>query len=270
MNEAVALVKLGHTAKLASLVGNDLFGEYIRQRGTEAGVDMSGLSSDTDLPTTVSLVCIHPDGERSFIVNRGADNAISEVCVSKDMLKAADVFAVGSAFCTQKLTQSLPALLRMAKNEGAITCVDVMRGGDADIKSTAKEFFPYTDFVFPNYEEGCWLTGETDVMRIGAALIDMGAGHAIVKTGKHGCHVFDQNGNHAHVPGFAIDDVKDTTGAGDHFAAGFIAAIMEGKSPAECARFANAVAACSVRYVGTTGLSGRGEVEALLRANPIV
>ena len=67
--------------------------------------------------------------------------------------------------------------------------------------------------------------------------------------------------------GFQIDDVKDTTGAGDHFAAGFIAGLMEGKSPVECARFANAVAACSIRYVGTTGLAGREEVEALLQSD---
>ncbi|MFA7196903.1 MAG: PfkB family carbohydrate kinase, partial [Anaerovoracaceae bacterium] len=67
-----------------------------------------------------------------------------------------------------------------------------------------------------------------------------------------------------HIPGYAVEDAIDTTGAGDNFAAGFIAALMEGKAPEDCARFANAVAACSVRYVGASGLTGRAEVEALL------
>ena len=267
MNEAVALVKLGHRAKLYSLVRADLFGDYVLKSGRDAGVDMLGVARDSDLPTTVSLVCIHPDGERSFIVNEGADNAICETCFDMDALKAADVMSVGSAFCAQSLTGSIAGLLKAAKDAGVTTCVDVMRGPDPDAKSAARKFLPYTDFVFPNYDEGCWLTDETELDRIGASLLSMGAGHAVVKTGRDGCHVFAQNGEHTHVLGFQIDDVKDTTGAGDHFAAGFIAALMEGKSPVECARFANAVAACSIRYVGTTGLAGREEVEALLQSD---
>ncbi len=57
----------------------------------------------------------------------------------------------------------------------------------------------------------------------------------------------------------------DTIGAGDNFASGFIAALLEGKNLRECARFANATAAISVLSVGaTTGVKNRKLVEQLL------
>ena len=57
----------------------------------------------------------------------------------------------------------------------------------------------------------------------------------------------------------------DTIGAGDNFASGFIAALLEGKNLRECARFANATAAISVLSIGaTTGVKNRKLVEQLL------
>ncbi|HPF18401.1 MAG: sugar kinase [Eubacteriales bacterium] len=264
INEAITLVKLGHRARLMSLVGRDLFGDFVLRQGEKAGVDMTGVARDPELPTTVSLVCIHPDGERSFIINRGADNALSGDCIDWSALEDADAISVGSAFSCPGLTRALPGLLQTARKREVITCVDVIRGAEEATRDTMETFLPYTDYLFPNYEEGCSFTGETELPRMARVFTEMGAGHVVIKTGKDGCHLFDKTGRHTHVPGFQVDDLKDTTGAGDNFAAGYIAGLMEGKAPEDCARFANAVAACSVRYVGASGLTGRAEVEALL------
>ncbi len=264
INEAIALVKLGHQASLMSFVGRDLFGDFILEEGVRAGVDMSAVLRHPSLPTTVSLVCIHPGGERSFIINHGADNALSEACIDWTALDDAEVVSVGSAFSCSGLTRSLPNLLQTAKSRGIITCVDVIRGPDPAARTEMQAFLPYTDYIFPNYEEGCWLTGESELDRIAGCLTEMGARHVVIKTGKSGCHLFGPRGEYHAISGFSVDDAKDTTGAGDNFAAGFIAGLLEGKAPRECARFANATAACSVRYIGACGLTGRQEVEARL------
>ncbi|MGH9582726.1 MAG: PfkB family carbohydrate kinase, partial [Bryobacteraceae bacterium] len=58
-------------------------------------------------------------------------------------------------------------------------------------------------------------------------------------------------------------EIHDTTGAGDCFAAGFIAALLEGAALAEAGRFANAVAALSVRQLGAvSGVISYAETEA--------
>lgn len=68
------------------------------------------------------------------------------------------------------------------------------------------------------------------------------------------------------LPGFRVD-VKDSTGAGDVFAAAFFIKAVEATSSAESAgTFANATAALSLREVGPHGIPGRDEVEALIAA----
>lgn len=263
LNEAVTLAKLNHKVKLMSFVGDDPFGDFIISRGTHIGIDMSGVLKHPHLPTTVSIVCVHPDGERNFIINYGADNDISSGCIDFDAVKQASVVSVGSAFSCDSLTESLPRLLKTAKDNGAFTCVDVIRGAGEHHIDEMKAFLPFTDFIFPNYEEAAYFTRETGLSNIAGKFLDFGVSCVVVKAGCDGCHLFFKDGQSAHVRGFSVKNLKDTTGAGDNFAAGFIAALMEGKSSIECARYANAVAACSVGYIGAAGLTGRDEVEAL-------
>ncbi len=95
----------------------------------------------------------------------------------------------------------------------------------------------------------------------------------MIKTGKDGC--FIKRGDMTmKVPAVAGITAIDTIGAGDNFASGFIAALLEGKNLRECARFANATAAISVLSIGaTTGVkqkAGRtiaGRIRRIMKAN---
>lgn len=269
LNEAVTLAKLKHNVKLMSFVGDDLFGDFIISQGRLYGVDMQGVLKHRHLPTTVSLVCMRPDGERSFIINYGADNDISSECIDFDAVREASVVSVGSAFSCDSLTKSLPHLLKTAKDCGACTCVDVIRGAGDHSVFEMRDFLPYTDFIFPNYEEAVYFTGETELQQIARKFFECGASNVVIKKGCDGCHLFFKDGESVHIPGFSVQNLKDTTGAGDNFVAGFVSALMEDKCIAECARYANAVAACSVQYVGAAGIKGREEVDLLYRRGRI-
>ena len=95
------------------------------------------------------------------------------------------------------------------------------------------------------------LTGEKDPYKNVQMLVDAGVKTAVVKIGKDGCLVGTKDGiTHVYaVPGITC---VDTTGAGDTFAAGFIAGLIEGRSIRDCARFGCAAASCSVEQVGAT------------------
>jgi sugar/nucleoside kinase (ribokinase family) len=73
-----------------------------------------------------------------------------------------------------------------------------------------------------------------------------------LKMGADGCLVIEDTGNAIRLPAFQVD-IVDATGAGDAFAAGFIAGVWKGWSLAETARFANAVGALCVTGIGATG-----------------
>ena len=93
-------------------------------------------------------------------------------------------------------------------------------------------------------------------------LLDCGVRNVIIKIGKRGCFIKNQEEAFI-VPAFADTQCLDTTGAGDNFASGFICGLLEGKGLKECAAFANCTASLSVESVGaTTGVRNREQVEA--------
>jgi ribokinase len=92
----------------------------------------------------------------------------------------------------------------------------------------------------------------------------LGAGDVVIKLGENGCAVFT-SGEEARFPAFEIDAV-DTTGAGDCFVGGFLAALGEGASYDEAARLANAVGAMSTGSLGAvTGIRNRAATEEWLQ-----
>ena len=113
---------------------------------------------------------------------------------------------------------------------------------------TLQSALAYTDFIFPNREEGRQLTGETEPAHIAARLREMGVKTVIVKLGAAGCYVESPQGSFTS-PGFAVQSL-DTTGAGDCFAAGFLAAICRDPSLPFAARYANATGAFATLGLG--------------------
>jgi sugar/nucleoside kinase (ribokinase family) len=111
---------------------------------------------------------------------------------------------------------------------------------------------PYIDYFVPSLPEGQALTGLNDPVDIARALLAYGVKTVGLKMGMDGCLVMSGDEQVNHLPAFQID-VVDATGAGDAFAAGFIAGVWHGWPMEQTARFANAVGALCVTGLGATG-----------------
>ena len=83
-NVLAMLTKLGHKTAFIGKVGEDFFGEQLRDAITEVGIDASGLCTDKEIHTTLAMVHTYPDGDRdfSFYRNPGADMMLNkeEIC----------------------------------------------------------------------------------------------------------------------------------------------------------------------------------------------
>jgi sugar/nucleoside kinase (ribokinase family) len=270
INEAVTLAKLGHEPVLITCLADDAMGQLLAGLGRARGVNMDHVKKAETHQTAVSIVCVHKDGERNFIVNNGSDNEIGEETVDWDAAKDAGVFTVGSAYGARGLTECLPAVLKKAKELGLTTCVDIMIGSEyvgKESEGNPGAFLPYADYVFPNLSEARWMTGETKPDAMADKLLSMGCGCVVLKDGENGCWLYRKAGGailrKTFVPAVRCN-VVDTTGAGDNFLAGFTAGLLEGKSDVDCAKLATATASASVRYLGAAGLKDRAEVEEIL------
>lgn len=105
------------------------------------------------------------------------------------------------------------------------------------------------DMVLPGTAEGKILMGSDDPKEINAFYLQNGAKAVVTKCGGDGAFVSTKDEEYM-VPGFKVETVVDTVGAGDGFAAGVITALMEGMPLKEAVRRGTAIGAIQVMSRG--------------------
>lgn len=84
-----------------------------------------------------------------------------------------------------------------------------------------KELLTKVDGIVLNDEEARMLTGESNLIRAGAAVAEMGPSFVVLKKGEHGAFLLSKEQRFA-IPAYPVENVVDPTGAGDAFAGGFM------------------------------------------------
>jgi len=118
----------------------------------------------------------------------------------------------------------------------------------------------HLDYFLPSVEEARMLSELNEPVDIAQFFLARGVGVVALKMGEDGCYVASRAEAFC-VPAFAVS-AMDATGAGDAFAAGFLAGVVKGWSLRETARLANAVGALCTLAMGTT--AGIRSMEATL------
>ncbi len=249
INTATALARLGVAVRVAAAVGDDRLGEMLRERVRKEGVEDTNLASLPRTQTSVSIVLIQHDGERRFLHFRGANSLFSTKHLNWELAEAARLFHYASAFALPAFDgPPLAEALAQAKRLGCLTSLNVCWDTLDRWLPVLRPALAHTDYVFPNLAEGARLTGESEPEGIARALRSLGVKTVVVKLGARGCYVEAPEGAFLS-PGFPVE-VVDTTGAGDCFAAGFLAALCRGEDLRRAARLANAAGALCTRGLG--------------------
>ena len=265
INTGIALARLGVGVRIAAAIGDDRFGQFLRERVRAEGIDDSSLVTLAGAKTSTSIVLVQATGERRLLHLRGVSAYFSDQNLDWGLVAGARLFHYASAFALPAFDGApLERTLKHARELGCLTSVNVCWDVQGRWLPLLQPALAHTDFIFPNRDEGQQLTGESEPTAIARRLRSRGVKTVIVKLGAGGCFVESPEGFFTS-PGFAVHPV-DTTGAGDCFAAAFLAAICRGHSLAEAARFANAAGA-----LATLGMGGAdsaptaGEIEEFLR-----
>ncbi|WP_312437214.1 ribokinase [Janthinobacterium sp.] len=261
-NQAVAAARAGAEVTFISTLGRDSFGDHALALWRGDGIT-----------PRVSQVDTHPTGAAFIYLNeKNGDNAIIVVSGAASLIGVADVeaaaedIAAARVFVTQ-LEQPADAALRglqIARAAGTLTVFNPAPALPFD-----DAVYPLCDFITPNEHEAAILTGlpvtNLDEARAaGDAFLARGVGCALITLGSQGALLHSATESVLISP-FNAGPVLETTGAGDAFNGGFAAALAEGATPREAARFAAALAAISVTRAGTApSMPQRADVDALL------
>jgi sugar/nucleoside kinase (ribokinase family) len=269
-NVATDLARLGVRAAVAGTVGDDAFGWFVRKDLAAKGLaDVSGIRVSRAHPTGQTVILPVQGQDRRFIHSLGANTDFSVDDIDREMLSLARVLYVGGYFILPGIdAQSLAGLLRLARESGVRTVLDVAGvdpGGGMERLAPA---LPFTDAFLPNDDEARLLTGESDPLRQAEAFLRAGADTVVITRGGKGCVV--ATGRRVLRAGAYAVDVVDASGSGDAFGAGFIAGMLEGWQLERSIAFASAVgASCCTRLGCTAGVFTRAQAESWTAAHPL-
>ena len=253
-NTSFTLARLGIPARLLSAVGDDAFGERVLAMLGSQGVDTRWIER-SPLPTPTTVALVRADGVRALLHQPGAGREAFSLPpeLKPEIVEGCTHFHLANIFALRNLQAHAADLLQRAKRKGLRTSMDT--GWDAQSRwmRVLGDCLPHTDLLFVNEDESKELTGAADPVAAARIFQGHGARVVVVKLGAEGCLVAD-GPEHFHASAFRVP-VVDTTGAGDCFVGGFLAALQRGYGLRDAARFANAVGALSVQALGAvTGL----------------
>jgi len=268
-NTCFALATLGVPARLVGTVGDDSFGDFVTGRLAGAGVDVAHIAR-LNTPTPASIALVRVDGARALLHRPGASTeAFAKLPdLTAELIAGCSVFHLANPFSMPNMRGQAAEALRRAQAAGLFTTMDTGWDSRGEWMRTIATALPFTDLLFTNEDEARNLTGCPDAEAAATAFRDHGVKRVVVKLGGRGCLIADEN-SRVQVPAFKVTAV-DTTGAGDSFVGGFLAARQRGFHLCDAARFANAVAALSVQRMGaTSGILGFDDTLAWLQATSI-
>ncbi|MGL5436203.1 MAG: carbohydrate kinase family protein [Lachnospiraceae bacterium] len=263
INEATIITRLGHPTMLMSMVGNDVPGKFVMEHCRSNNIDISKLKVRDEIDTSINIGLVTEDGERTFVTNRnGSLWKLDFIDLDSSVFDQVRLLSFASFFNNPLLKgQPLVELFQKAKEKQLILCADMVKSRFGEGLEAIRDALAYVDYFFPNYDEASLMTGKTKVEEIADVFLDCGVKNMIIKVGKRGCFIKNREKQYL-VPGYPDSNCIDTIGAGDNFASGFIAALLEGKDLKECGMYANAVASISVESLGaTTGVQNRAHVD---------
>jgi sugar/nucleoside kinase (ribokinase family) len=250
-NTSYTLAKLGAPVRTLGMVGRDAFGETVLDRLRAAGVDTSFIGR-SEAPTSTTAGLIDSRGNRMFLqlLGSSAEMFAGSPAFPDGAPQGMSHYHMASPFGLPKLRARMREVLQAAEQAGLTTSLDTMWDVLGRWMEDLAPCLPHVGILFVNEDEARELTGADTASGAARRLRAQGARDVVVKLGSNGCAVF-HGGESFHCPAFEIEAV-DSTGAGDCFAGGFLAALQRGLSYHEAARLACAAGALNVRVMGGT------------------
>ena len=278
-NVAVGLARLGVASAFMGKVGDDAFGHFLAETLCDEGVDTGPLRFDARARTALAFVTLEASGERDFLFYRhpSADMLFLPEEVDEHAIETTSIFHFDSiSLASPQPRETALSAADRARALGKLISYDVnlrlpLWESAGAAKAGILEGLGRAEVAKLSDDELEFLTGSRDAEALRAHLWHDGLRLAALSIGKEGCLLLTPQGEHR-VPGVTVEAV-DTTGAGDSFVAGLLAAIHDDPNIFEddrklvrAARFANAAGAITTTGRGAIpSLPRRDQVEALLR-----
>ncbi len=284
-NTGIDLAKIDMSLPVSAVakVGSDENGKYLVSQLQKYGIDVSRITYSNEMPTGCDDVMSCPKGERSFFLQRGANDEFSPEDIDIDNLNCS-ILHIGYIFLMQKFDAADPEFgtvlakfLSEVQKKGIKTSIDMVSDSGADYAEKVVPVLKYCDYVIINELECCTIWGidprnadgsiNTENIRLAMQkTIDAGVKDRVIVHAKEAGFLMDSEGNFFVVPSLNIPKelIKGSVGAGDAFCAGSLYGIYNGYDAETLLRFASSAAASNLFSENSIdGMLNKIEIEKL-------
>lgn len=246
-NTLAGLAQLDVQCAFIGQVANDQFGKVFAHDIRAAGIDFDTPMREQDPPTGRCLIFVTPDGERTMNTFLGAGQFLPREALDEELIASgAILYLEGYLWDPEEPRRAMRRAIEVAREAGrkvAFTASEsfvIDRHGD-DFRSMIDDGL--IDILFVNESELATLTGEDDFDTGFDAIAPKVP--VLVATRSAKGAVASAHGERAVTAAAPVSKVVDTTGAGDQFAAGFLAGYAKGERLEVCLK-RGAIAAAEV------------------------
>ena len=242
-NQAIALAKLVVPTMMLGKVGKDVLSDFALSSLQESGVDITGISTIQKSSTGSASIWVNAQGQNSIVIYPGANGEVDEDFI----IQHEKFFDDASWLLTQFEIplESILLALKFAKKHGLKTIMD-----PAPVRKISNnDVWGLVDYLLPNEIELRELTHTENILKAIRILKYRGVKEVIVKLGKQGAG-YEEKGTFNLFPAVPVEQVVDTTGAGDCFIAGFLYGMLQQEDIAQAIQVANLTASYSIQKKG--------------------
>ena len=251
-NTMAGVAALGGRAGFVGQVADDQLGEIFAHDIRALGVEFRTPAWGGDEPTGRCLILVTPDGQRTMNTCPGASHHLATSALDDEQIRGAAILYLEAYLWVPDTPRAaMERAIEVAHDAGrkvALTLSDI-----ACIARRRDSFLQVIeagaiDMLFANENELLALAGSGDFDAAVAALQDK-VPLLVVTMSERGA-IAVERGRRVHVPAKWVDKVVDTTGAGDLFAAGFLAGQAQGRTVEHCLRMGSAAAGEIISHFG--------------------
>jgi sugar/nucleoside kinase (ribokinase family) len=253
-NVAEGVSRLGHTVQFLGELGDDEGGRMLMQAFERAGVDTSCIRVKDGQRSAACFIAVDRHGQR-MIFSLGGVAVYDQVAdIAAAQLEQVKILFIADAYkeiALAAISMLMPGA-QVVFNPGGLMVTSGIEG--------VRPILECTDVLIVSQVEAEALTGCTDPLLACQALTLIGSPVVLLTLGKSGVLVVDRHSS-VLVPAVPVEQVVDTTGAGDAFSAGVITGLLEGSSLEQAARLGCAVAGHKIQHFGSrNGLPERAQI----------
>lgn len=246
----VNTAKLGLKSLAVGAVGDDEKADWVLLTLAKHGIDTSAMQRLKGVPTSATILNVRPNGDRPALHVRGASDHFDVPAAMYDQVFDAPIIHLGGTGLLRKLDGPASlALLKEAKRRSGTVTFDLI-ATTAETIGIVAPLLPFIDYFMPSIEEARDMSGLSAPEDCASFYLDKGAACCVFTLGGEGAYYAHRDGTRLKSPAYDIG-VVDTTGCGDAFDAGFIAALHHRMDTETSLRFAQASAGLVATGLGS-------------------